>query len=133
MTSTSEHRFVILEHDTEPHHFDLMLEVEGQDPLWTWAFYRTDLPDAPDELPLERLPDHRNAYLTYEGPVSGERGSVSRVEEGTWTPTAPPDSDEPIEGTFHGTTWTTSFTLHRTDRTGPRNHPLWILTTPDAR
>lgn len=26
--------------------------------------------------------DHRKAYLTYEGPVSGERGRVRRVAEG---------------------------------------------------
>ncbi|MCE9524843.1 MAG: hypothetical protein K8R36_02165, partial [Planctomycetales bacterium] len=28
--------------------------------------------------------DHRLAYLEYEGPVSGNRGTVSRVEEGEY-------------------------------------------------
>lgn len=31
----------------------------------------------------ERIGDHRRAYLTYEGPVSGGRGVVSRVLAGT--------------------------------------------------
>jgi len=30
----------------------------------------------------ERLPDHRSAYLDYEGPVSGGRGTVRRVAAG---------------------------------------------------
>jgi hypothetical protein len=32
----------------------------------------------------ERLPDHRLAYLDYEGPVSGDRGSVRRLDVGTF-------------------------------------------------
>ncbi len=28
------------------------------------------------------IPMHRRAYLTYEGPIGGGRGSVSRVDEG---------------------------------------------------
>lgn len=31
-----------------------------------------------------QLPDHRSSYLEYEGPVSGGRGTVSRVESGTY-------------------------------------------------
>ncbi len=32
-----------------------------------------------------RLADHRVAYLTYEGPVSGGRGTVARIGEGVAT------------------------------------------------
>ncbi len=32
----------------------------------------------------ERLADHRLAYLDYEGPVSGHRGSVVRLDRGTY-------------------------------------------------
>ncbi|HBE68769.1 MAG TPA: hypothetical protein DDW52_11540 [Planctomycetaceae bacterium] len=32
----------------------------------------------------ERLIDHRRHYLTYEGPVSGNRGEVKRVASGTY-------------------------------------------------
>src|SRR5262249_41898667 len=42
-------------------------------------------------LPARPLGDHRLAYLDYEGPVSGNRGTVRRVDRGTyrarlWTP-----------------------------------------------
>ena len=32
---------------------------------------------------VEQLPEHRLVYLDYQGPVSGNRGSVSRVLDGT--------------------------------------------------
>jgi hypothetical protein len=31
-----------------------------------------------------RLPDHRLAYLDYEGPVSGDRGQVKRIDRGDY-------------------------------------------------
>ena len=31
---------------------------------------------------VESLPNHRRAYLDYEGPISGDRGSVRRVAAG---------------------------------------------------
>lgn len=34
------------------------------------------------EVVAELLPDHRAAYLSYEGPVSGNRGEVARVASG---------------------------------------------------
>ncbi len=74
-------RFVLLEHDHPYLHFDLMLEVGSV--LWTWR-----LTAVPAEAPVEgtRLADHRLMYLDYEGPVSGGRGSVRRVDGGecTW-------------------------------------------------
>jgi hypothetical protein len=73
-------RFVILEHDHPYPHFDLMLEAGPV--LWTWR-----LAALPTELPVEatRVADHRLIYLTYEGPVSGGRGSVRRVDQGEFT------------------------------------------------
>jgi len=74
--------FVILAHSGHgPLHYDLMLE-EGTS-LATWQ-----LPCRPAELPpgqavnAPRLPNHRTAYLTYEGPVSRGRGHVRRVDAG---------------------------------------------------
>src|SRR5262245_29210037 len=78
-------RFVVLLHETPPgdsrgRHYDLMLEQGGA--LWTWAI--NALPCAGGEaIPAERLPDHRLAYLEYEGEVAGNRGSVSRIDCGT--------------------------------------------------
>ena len=78
-------RFVILRHEMPAGcergtHFDLMFEAAGM--LRTWA-----LPELPAEgkaTPAEALPDHRLAYLEYEGPVSGNRGTVTRVDEGEY-------------------------------------------------
>ena len=75
-------RFVVLRHDGIDHpHFDLLLEpLPGAPLLLTW---RTDRWPIDRPTPLTRLADHRNAYLVYEGPVSGGRGFVRRVAEGT--------------------------------------------------
>jgi len=76
-------RFVILRHtlpagDRQGTHFDLMLEDDGK--LLTWAL--PELPRAGDDLIATQLPDHRIAYLDYEGPISDDRGEVERVDEG---------------------------------------------------
>jgi hypothetical protein len=34
---------------------------------------------------IERIADHRRSYLDYEGPVSGNRGQVIRVESGVYS------------------------------------------------
>jgi hypothetical protein len=77
-------RFVVLRHvlpatSVRGTHFDLMFEVEQS--LATWACDRL-----PTEVPIEavRLADHRLEYLAYEGPISGDRGSVERVDAGTF-------------------------------------------------
>ncbi len=68
-------RFVILEHDWNGVHFDLMLEWQGQ--LKTWRLSKK-LQIGVQEI--EAIPDHRLEYLTYEGSISGNRGRVNRVE-----------------------------------------------------
>lgn len=74
-------RFVLLRHD-HPRglHFDLMLETGGV--LRTWALANVPEPDG--TIDCRPLPDHRMAYLDYEGPVSGGRGSVVRWDRGTF-------------------------------------------------
>lgn len=80
-------RFVILEHDHPRLHWDLMLETG--DVLRTWRLA------APPALGVAvaalELPHHRPAYLDYEGPVSGGRGTVVRWDAGSFTAAA----DEP--------------------------------------
>lgn len=59
--------------------------LEAGDVLHTWAL--AELPNNAASSRLvaaERLADHRLAYLDYEGPVSGERGNVVRVDAGTF-------------------------------------------------
>lgn len=43
------------------------------------------------ETPAEQIGDHRRAYLTYEGPVSGGRGAVTRLSAGRVTTCAGDD------------------------------------------
>jgi hypothetical protein len=77
-------RFVLLEHDHPVLHWDLMLECG--DALRTWRLDR--VPTVAATIPAEPLSDHRIAYLDYEGPVSGDRGTVKRVDSGEFTQTA---------------------------------------------
>lgn len=76
-------RFVVLAHD-EPNggrHFDLMI---AQGPaLATWRCPVEPEKASVGPLTLKKLPDHRLHYLTYEGPISGNRGMVRRRDEGT--------------------------------------------------
>lgn len=73
-------RFVLLEHRRDGVHWDLMFEAGPV--LWTWAIDEPVV--AGGDLSARRLADHRPAYLDYEGPISGGRGTVRRVAEGTY-------------------------------------------------
>ncbi len=74
-------RFVVLRHDDrEGVHYDLM--IESGRALATWKLRH------PPESGMQRccrIGDHRNAYLEYEGPISGDRGHVTRHDEGWCT------------------------------------------------
>jgi hypothetical protein len=73
-------RFVLLEHCWKGVHWDFMLEAG--DRLRTWAI---DAPITSDQdLPARALPDHRLIYLNYQGPISGDRGTVRKIDEGTY-------------------------------------------------
>jgi hypothetical protein len=80
-------RYVILRHDTppgfpRPAHWDFMLE-EGNY-LRCWALMES--PDSSLSQQAEALGDHRLAFLDYEGPLTGDRGSVRRWDQGTYDP-----------------------------------------------
>lgn len=87
--SIERRRFVLLFHELPAHsdrasHWDFM--IESGPSLRTWALPVEISNENPansdtDGLALA-LPDHRLAYLDYEGPVSGDRGTVRRVAMG---------------------------------------------------
>ncbi len=99
-------RFVLLRHECpsegeKPSHWDFMLE--SGDVLRTWDLRRlpASWAEALTQTPSNRdstnrrsqatgavvalpLPDHRLAYLDYEGPVTDHRGSVTQCDVGTY-------------------------------------------------
>lgn len=97
-------QFVILHHTgiAEPH-FDFMFEMDAGEPLMTLRSLAW--PPALGDVLIELEP-HRSAYLEYEGPVSGDRGHVRRVERGDLEHFAL--LEDPI---------TVGLRLHTTDRT----------------
>jgi hypothetical protein len=72
-------RFVILAHDWPAPHWDFLAEASGV--LRAWRLLAE--PVVGEDVAAESNSDHRLFYLDYEGPVSGDRGSVSRWDTGT--------------------------------------------------
>lgn len=64
----------------QPDHWDFMIEVDGV--LATWALSAQPL--AEQRISTIQLPDHRRAYLEYEGPISGDRGAVKQWDRGVY-------------------------------------------------
>lgn len=74
-------RFVVLRHAVhDDTHFDLMIQMG--EALATWKF--RDRPERTTPVPVtcHRIADHRLVYLDYEGPISKDRGHVSRHDAG---------------------------------------------------
>jgi hypothetical protein len=80
--------FVVLHHTGWPghaDHYDLMLQIDpgkNDDDLVLRTFSTlSDAFPAPPAVLKENI-RHRRAYLKYEGPVSENRGTVTRADEG---------------------------------------------------
>jgi hypothetical protein len=93
-----ERRFTISSHSWPVPHIDFFLEspacldsVDNRKPesrsLWTWRLIdfpiNTQLLNQPLQGLAERLPEHRYLYLSYAGAVSGDRGEVIILHQGT--------------------------------------------------
>ncbi len=108
-------RFVVLRHETppgadRPAHWDLMFEYGTR--LRTWAVCQ--LPSADLDVEAERLADHRCDYLDYVGPVSRNRGTVSRWDAGDYEITC----ERPDQWTVQlsGQRWTGQLSLRLEDQ-----------------
>ena len=90
-------RFVILTHDWPFPHWDFLAEASGV--LRAWRLLAELV--AGTDICAERNFDHRLFYLDYEGPVSGERGSVSRWDSGSceWLADEPERAEIELRGT----------------------------------
>lgn len=75
-------RMVLLLHELPEgtRHFDWLVEQPGA--VGLLSFRVADRIGA-SGFDAERIADHRREYLSYEGEVSGGRGRVQRVAEGT--------------------------------------------------
>ena len=78
-------RFVVLHHRfpatwSRNDHFDFMLEKEESLLSWVLPLW----PLSAEPVDVKRIDDHRKSYLDYEGPVSNDRGEVSRVDAGRY-------------------------------------------------
>ena len=101
-------RFAVLAHDWPAPHLDLLLERDGV--LRGWRLPPSFDPNTP--TPAEPTADHRPLYLDYEGPVSGDRGSVTRCDGGEleWVEGAA----ERVAFRLSGLKWNGLFELVRT-------------------
>jgi hypothetical protein len=63
--------------------------IERQDFLETWAIPPQRTANEAFCVACKVLPHHRKLYLDYEGGISGNRGSIRRVDRGTYQETAP--------------------------------------------
>ncbi len=90
-TSTGAFPMVVLHHELDrtqegrASHWDLMVALDATGPLKTWALDALPDFDHAEEMVVtgRALPDHRRIYLTFEGTLSGQRGTVHRVWSGT--------------------------------------------------
>ena len=83
MPTDTPSRFVVLRHNmpaavARSSHWDFMLEVAEH--RCTWALESE--PATQRLIAARPLADHRLHYLDYEGPISGNRGEVSRWDAG---------------------------------------------------
>ena len=71
-------RFSLHRHDWPELHLDLFLEAGSA--LQSWKLPADFSPSMPS--PITPGAPHRSLYLDYEGPVSGDRGTVTRWDAG---------------------------------------------------
>ena len=78
--------YVLLHHKiSDKEHWDLCLDLGEVLATWRVLSDPRVRPDKTDAgWPAQRIQDHRRAFLEYEGPLSGDRGDVRRVDRGVW-------------------------------------------------
>lgn len=120
-------RYVVQEHVTDPHHFDLMFERDGV--LWTWSAPDIDGILRGEDVTAVRNFDHRMKYLDYEGLIEG-KGYISIVGGGSFAWVNVDDDaimlsaeDGPLAG---------DITAARAEGRDEQDRPYWTLTLRPA-
>jgi len=123
MTEPCRGRFVLHEHFSKHHHFDLRLEHEGT--LVSWAVPK-GLPEQPGERRLAiQVEDHPLDYIGFEGSIpEGEYGAgevkiadSGKYEALTWT-------NDRIEVVFEGIGFSEKYILIRFKKAGDKE---WLI------
>jgi len=97
-------RFVLLHHQSPAgEHWDVMLETDAA--LATWSIPPQCRTGTSFTCAATRLPDHRKHYLDYEGEISSNRGTVTRVDAGTH------EQLSPEQFILHGTYFSGTLTM----------------------
>jgi hypothetical protein len=102
-------RFAILAHDHPAPHWDLFLEAGPV--LRSWRILSPFSPGG--AVAAEPTADHRLLYLDYEGPVSGGRGTVTRLDSGSFSVDA--DSPDRLVVRLEGSRFVGTLTIRQTD------------------
>lgn len=111
-------QFVIQQHTTPNGvHWDLMLEMG--ECLWTWRLNVPPVKIKNKPITAERIHDHPLRFLTYEGPVQNNTGTVTIADKGTYLLRSQTDSVLMLE--LQGTILSDCFQLQRTENT------LWVF------
>ena len=78
-------RFVIQQHRVDQSiHWDLMLENQESLATWQVPVHPSDWPEK--KARCRHIFDHRLIYLSYQGPLSDNRGDVQIVASGQYLP-----------------------------------------------
>lgn len=115
MTNTNKttiRKFVIQEHTTAADkHWDIMLQSDNW--LQTWRLNCP--PEKISEQPVnaEKIFDHPLKFLTYQGPVQNQTGTVYTVEKGTYI--IENQTEKQMELNMHGKILNGKFTLTKTN------------------
>jgi hypothetical protein len=100
---------------------------DGRPDLRTWAL---DAELGLDPIIAHELPRHRPDYLDYEGPISGGRGTVRRLDSGVCDPVQV-DSDRVVLR-LQGAAMRGQLRLDRVDSQTARG-PVWLATLQNDR
>jgi hypothetical protein len=74
-------KFVIQHHTRDNHsHWDLMFERENHLATWQVSVGPAEWPDNPQNA--VKIQNHRLDYLSYQGPISNNRGRVEIADQG---------------------------------------------------
>jgi len=123
MSSNEQTRFVLHEHLSKHHHFDLRLEQDGV--LKSWAVPK-GLPEKPGERRLAvAVEDHPAGYLGFKGIIpEGEYGAgeVKIHDTGTYEPLC--WRDDRIEVHLHGQACSGKYVLIRFKKAGDKE---WLV------